>query len=271
MRMRASSFVWVLLLACACGDDASTTAGGGAGASGGSGGSGGALAGGGGAGGQAQPVPFDGTAPTCVVTDDPTAPAVCCPDESLRALPESAVSVLDLSDAAAIEEGTCGTYYDEAQPGTRRSVALPLSPSSYPLKIVLPALDGPDPACEVTCGGAEPVATTFGVALRTGSVENGYVIGGDTGRVLAISVPPPWFFVSGGCGEACPWPCLEGYQEFGVRSCYTMAYGDFGFATADPSAPSVEAVVELLDVGEEAFELAPGGCCLFGASARNSP
>lgn len=271
MRKRASSFVWALHLACACGDDASTTAGGGAGASGGSGGSGGALAGGGGAGGQAQPVPFDGTAPTCVITDDPTAPAVCCPDESLRALPESALSVLDLSDAAAIEEGTCGTYYDEAQPGTRRSVALPLSPSSYPLKIVLPALDGPDPACEVTCGGAEPVATTFGVALRTGSVEDGYVIGGDTGRVLAISVPPPWFFVSGGCGEACPWPCLEGYQEFGVRSCYTLAHGDFGFATADPSAPSVEAVVELLDVGEEAFELAPGGCCLFGASAGVSP
>jgi hypothetical protein len=210
-------------------------------------------------------VPFAGDAPTCQVTDEITAPAVCCPQEKLRPLPALANSVLDLSDPKAIPEGTCGTYLSDEEP-FRRAVLLSQSPADYPMKVVLPALSGADPACGETCpiDVGQPPFTAFGVAVATGTVESGHLIGGNTGRLLVVSVPPPWFFVSGGCGEACAWPCLEGYQEFGVRSCYTMAYGDFGFATADPHAPSVEAVLELVDLqGEAAFEYAPMGCCLF--------
>ncbi len=212
--------------------------------------------------GQAEP--FTGDAPTCVVTDDPAAPAACCPAQSLRALPANASSVLDLSDPRTITEGTCSTFSGVGL----EAVLLSQSPADYPLKIVLPALAGADPACEETCpiDVGMPPHTAFGIAIATGSVETGYLIGGNTGRVLAISVPEPWFFVSGGCGEACPWPCIEGYQEYGVpRSCITIAHGDFGFATSDPNAPSVEAVVELIDLGgDKAFELAPGSCCLYG-------
>ena len=245
-----------------CGDDGATPAG--SGGAPGTTASSGSTSTGSTSTGQSEPVPFAGDAPTCEITDDTTAPAVCCPADKLRALPALANSVLDLSDAASIGDGTCGNYF--SVPGERRAVLLSQDPADYPMKIVLPALSGPAPACLETCpiDVAQPPYTAFGVAIATGAEDAGNLIGGNTGRVLAISVPPPWFFVSGGCGDACPWPCLEGYQEFGVRSCYTMSYGDFGFATADPNAPSVEAVVELLDLsGQNAFDFAPGGCCLY--------
>jgi hypothetical protein len=188
--------------------------------------------------------------------------ALCCAKDKLRPLPTSAASVLDLSMPEAIPQGTCSMYHQGQTLTT--SLALSHDPADYPMKIILPALSGPDPACLDVCSGNVEAITTFGVAIRTGAPDEGYLIGGDTGRVLAISVPPPWYFVSGGCGEACAWPCLDGYQEFGVRSCITMGHGDFGFATADPNAPSVEAVLELIDLGgQQAFEVAPYGCCLF--------
>ncbi|APR88419.1 hypothetical protein A7982_13768 [Minicystis rosea] len=132
------------------------------------------------------------------------------------------------------------------------------------MKIILPALHGADATCLDWCGdGVDTPSTTFGIAIST----PGSLYGSNGGRVLAISVPPPWFFVSGGCGEACAYSCLEGYQEFGVRSCITLSHGSFGFATADPNAPSVEAVVELLDVeGGAAHEYAPGHCCVYAAA-----
>lgn len=211
--------------------------------------------------------PFAGDAVTCAAPPAGSVPPACCPEEKLRPLPTTAASVLDLSDPTTIAQGTCGTYDGAQYPQT--AVHLSLSPADYPMKIILPALAGADPACSTTCpdGFGEVPPTAFGIAIATGSTETGYLIGGNTGRLLAISVPPPWFFVSGGCGEACAWPCLTGYQEYGsARSCITIGHGDFGFATADPAAPSVEAVVELIDLaGEPAFTYAPGGCCLYGA------
>lgn len=169
---------------------------------------------------------------------EPFLPNFCCPIERQRARPTAAVSTLDLSAPETLQAGTCA-FYDTP----REAIFLPDSVDAYPLKVVLPALTGADPACDRVCNnlGAEE-ATAFGLSL---DVPDGF-IGGNSGRALGISVAPPWYFVSGGRGEAYPWPCLGGYQEFGVRSCVTLPYGGFGFATADANAPSVEVTIEVV-------------------------
>ncbi|APR85154.1 Hypothetical protein A7982_10503 [Minicystis rosea] len=173
--------------------------------------------------------------------------------------------MLDLSNPDNIPIGTCNGF-DLFQQDPPTAILLSHDPADYPMKIVLPALTAPDEACLEACpDNGSGMRTTFGVAIGTRSKDGQYLIGSDTGRLLAISVPPPWSIVSGGCGESCAWPCLEGYQEYGPRSCLTIGYGDFGFATNDPHAPSVEAVVELLDVGDAAVGYAPNHCCLYQA------
>lgn len=181
----------------------------------------------------------------------------CCLPGTRRLLPERAMTVVDLSDIAAIPQGTCGTYLSR-EPPTRRGYKLPSDPLAYPLKVILPAVTAADPACRETCNPGGDVTTAFGIALETEGL-----IGGNSGRGISILVPPPWKFVSGGCGEACAWPCLDGYQEFGVRACTTFFHGDFGFATADSNAPSVEAIVELIDAPVSSDELGDGNCCLY--------
>lgn len=198
------------------------------------------------------------TAAACVAADpDVFLPSECCLAEARRPLPERATTVVDLSDLAAIEVGTCGTYLFP-EPPYRRGFALPSDPAAYPLKVILPAVTAVDPACaEVCMPTGDPEATAFGIALETSGL-----IGAREGRGLSILVPPPWKIVSGGCGEACPYPCIEGYQEFGIRTCTTMFYGDFGFAT--PSAtPSVAAVIELIDAPASVRDLGEPGCCLY--------
>lgn len=204
--------------------------------------------------------PFDPIALTCDDGREGKLRAECCATDSLRPIPDIARTILDLSNPEPLSAGTCAAYAEN-----RRGVVLPIVPEAYPLKVVLPAVEARDPGCETACPPAEDglAGTAFGIAIETGSPEHGYLIGADTGRVLAISVPPPWYFVSGGCGEACAWPCLEGYQEFGVRSCITLAHGDFGFATREVNVPSVEAVIELISIDVPAWEYAPYGCCVF--------
>ena len=161
--------------------------------------------------------------------------------------------MIDLSDVSSITRGTCGTYLIGEYP-YRQGFELPNDPGAYPLKIILPASPGTDPSCEAVCNEFEPY-TAFGIALETDGL-----IGAGTGRGLSVLVSPPWKFVSGGCGEACTYPCLGGYQEFGVRSCVTFFHGDFGLATAEPAAPAGEALVELVTVDDS---IAPTLCCLY--------
>ena len=191
---------------------------------------------------------YEGT--TCSIAGDPE--SVCCKPEAQRPVPSSVTTVIDLSSTETVPIGTCGSYFFDSPP-SRLGYRLPVDPAAYPLKVILPTLTGADPACASTCGDM----TAFGIALETEGL-----IGGDTGRALAVLVPEPWRFVSGGCGEACAWPCLDGYQEFGIRTCITFSYGDFGFATADPAAPSVEALVDLVAVATPG-ELGSAKCCVF--------
>ena len=250
--------------ACSSTERSATGPAGGATSIGGAGGSGGsATANPGGAGG----VDFAGGGITCETLPPSldARPNECCGPDALRPLPDKAFGVIDLSAVEPDSDGTCSGNIDG-----REAVLLPHATERYPLKVILPRAEGRDPGCEQLCTPevAEFGPTTFGVGLSTRDPESGEIlIGGNTGRLLAISVPPPWYFVSGGCGEACPWPCLESYQEFGIHSCLSIAHGDFGFATADPQAPSVEAVIELIDAPGNVFEFASDQCCLFSSQA----
>lgn len=186
--------------------------------------------------------------PLCEEPDPNTQQASECCDAP-RAAPTMVASVLDLSRPGMLDVGTCATYFGSSP---KRGVRLPTERAAYPLKVILPAPRGPEPGCGMCPPGDSP--TAFGIAI-----EAQHVVG--PGHGLAVLVPPPWEFVSGGCGEACAWPCLSGYQEFGRRSCIELAYGDFGFATADPIAPSVEALIEWIDA--EPGQLGEANCCPY--------
>lgn len=121
---------------------------------------------------------------------------------------------------------------------------MPSDPAAYPLKIVLPAITAADPACDAVCNEFEPF-TMYGIAV---DLEPGF-FAADGGRQLSVLVPPPWKFVSGGCGEACPHPCLSGYQEYNAgRSCGTIDRGGFGFATGVTVDRPTEVLIERTDV-----------------------
>jgi hypothetical protein len=142
-------------------------------------------------------------------------------------------ALLDLSDPATIEVGTCGAYLFDDAP-RRRGTQIPDDPNAYPLEIILPAVTQQDPACPQLCG--EPIddafpPTLWGIAIE---FENHGLGLRNIGRGLRIEAPAPWYIVSGGCGEACPWPCLEGYQEFGEPlRVHERFYGALGFATGE--------------------------------------
>lgn len=185
------------------------------------------------------------------------------------------VTTIDLSKVALAQiPGTCGKHYDSSLPKEQRRVELPLDPAAYPAKIILPAIKGADPACTKTCdiaGLPQVPKTAFGIGMEIPASPLNSLL--SNGRVLAIHVPEPWYLVSGGCGEACSTPCMNGYQEFGgPRSCITMAYGNFGFATDDPLAPSVEATLEVFDVSPASrFDFFPASLSKWFCCAYKSP
>lgn len=176
----------------------------------------------------------------------------CCASADLSPLP-TPVSTLDLRNVATLQGATCGDQ--TTTPSNEYGVELPSDPSAYPLEIITPAVSLADPACEALCSasGDAPV-TAFGFG-----VKSHHVIGFAQGRGLVVYAPKPWYFVSGGCGEACAWPCLTGYQEFGVHGCVAIGHGSFGLATAEANAPSVSVIVDLVQIDD----LPAGGCCPF--------
>lgn len=216
--------------------------------------------------------------PGAVITCDTSTTAEIlrpsCADPSLRIpVPSEVATVLDLSAFAPGHPDTCGPYFERPLEG---GLLLPLEPAAYPIQIILPAVGGADPGCEACWPGStnplfgDAPVTAFGVALETHHPDRGRsLIGGDSRRMLAVSVPPPWYVVSGGGGEAYAWPCISGYQEFGIRSCITLPYGAFGFATVVPDAPSVSAILTLVETADGLDywepEYASAGCLYRGA------
>lgn len=181
----------------------------------------------------------------------PVADDHACTLRPLVPPPTTFATVLDLRDrdGDALKPGRC--HYEIG----RRALQLPSDPAAYPIQVRLPALDGPDCACDFMCNGlASDPRTAFGISIQQdvlAQLPDEYE--------LAVRVPPPWFAVSGGCGEACSTPCLGGYQEFGLHHCITYPYGDFGFATADEHAPSVDATIELVLADDSV--LSDYACC----------
>lgn len=224
-----------------------------------------------------EPIVVDESA-LSVCPADSASPAVvmdCCAEERLVDVSAVARTIIDLrgidtESEVAAESGTCRSHF-AASFDAPMGMILPLDRALYPLKIILPAVDGADPFCASCLDFGAVPETAFGIAFETDDDERYLGVEGRTRYVLSISVSPPWYIVSGGYGEAYPWPCLSGYQEFGhARSCMTLPYGGFGIATSDPQAPSVEALVDVHEVPEDVHvaELAPGACCMLRGSAE---
>ncbi len=161
-----------------------------------------------------------------------------CTPVAKRPAPTTFATTLDLTDIAALTAGTCRYYESPARPNAYQ---LPSDPSAYPVKIILPIVAAPDCECEHDCNSIVNGPTTaFGIAL-----EQHGVIGGDTGRAFGIRVEAPWYLVSGP-GEAHPTPCIGGYQEFQVRSCTQIGWGNFGFSTHETTTKTATAILELV-------------------------
>lgn len=209
-------------------------------------------------GGSSAPKPIaDMATPPDFATLPPTVTTTgtACATADQIAAPTTFATTLDLHDEATVGDGTCSARF-----AGHSAHALPTDPTAYPLRITLPAITAVDNACGDLCNNASALfPTKFGVAFSIGDLLD------IDDRVLAIRVPPPWYFVSGGVGEAAPWQCLSGYQEYEVRSCIAIDRGGFGFATNDSNAPSVDAIVELVIVpgGRTASDYIPQNCCLF--------
>lgn len=159
-------------------------------------------------------------------------------DKTCPTVVTSFTTTVDLRAGASVL-GTCGRHDGGA------ATTLPDDPAQYPIRVLLPAVEAADPACEVTCNGnPEDPVTTFGIAL--GIEDNGHRLR-TAGLAPIIVAPSPWLVVSGGCGEACPHPCLGGYQEFGEPlACLGPTHANgFGFATAANDVLPLEAFVDL--------------------------
>jgi hypothetical protein len=179
----------------------------------------------------------------CAVEGDPNG---CCADGRV-ALPERAASALDLRSLPSGALGTCGDP-------TKR--VLPDDPAAYPLMVLLPAFEAPDPACETACAGRGR-STSFGIVLELPqSLVEQY-----RPRIVA---PDPWRYVydhnslAGDC-------CLDGYQEHGERACVRTNYGgSIGFATGATTVAVHQALIEL-EPGEDGV---PPSCCPYLADER---
>jgi hypothetical protein len=174
----------------------------------------------------------------------------CCEERVPAPAPRT---TLDLRGHRAGDTGTCGDFPSDAWPYFH-ALELPGSPDAYPLRVLLPALTERDPSCRATCDGE---STAFGVALDLPDSLGR----ADATLLTSIRVEPPWRVVSGGRGEASAWPCLDGYQEFGVASCLRVRYtAGFGFAIAEVPTSEVEAIIDIA-YGEPASP----ACCRFEA------
>jgi len=200
-----------------------------------------------------------------------TGSLLCCEDVQRR-LPTEFPTVIDLSDVSMISRGTCGDLIADREGGRELFPGhwLPTDPADYPVKIILPASPGMDPDCAALCEANGDTTTAFGIAFEgvQGTIDEVMSPPWSVeGPLISVTVPEPWFFVSGGCGEACSWTCLGGYQEFGEpRRCATPAHLEgLGFATGDPMAPSVEAIIELIDIPADIklYERYTNACCVY--------
>lgn len=152
------------------------------------------------------------------------------------ALPAMARTVIDLTDPADAAEGRC----DSSAVGSP-AIVLPEDPAAYPVLVRISSA-GFGGTC-TRCGESVPPygPTRYGVAIDVPSS----VVGAGLYSVAA-SVNDPWRVVSGGCGEACPHPCLSQYLEFTPTTCLSSYFSGLGVATDASDPPVAELVVQLV-------------------------
>jgi hypothetical protein len=196
--------------------------------------------------GGGHPTGGDAGAPADSRADAATGPlsmAGRCPSEppyptcaTTVALPPEARTVIDLNDPAAAAAGRC----DSEALGSP-AIELPADPAAYPVLVRISA-DGFTGTC-TRCGpSVEPYGPTrYGVAFDVPAA-----IAGLGTYTVTASVNDPWRVVSGGCGEACPHPCLSQYLEFTTTTCLASYGSGLGVATDALDPPVAELVVQLV-------------------------
>jgi hypothetical protein len=194
--------------------------------------------------------------PGCVTPDEPTyqpysrgaEQVPLCSDPPRLSVPTEAI-LIDLSGTNAESPGTCRSGGDLAAP-------IAIDPAlGFPQALRLPAIHEADPACAELCT-LGPEATAFGLTVSYPERAQD--------KRFVIRVPAPWYFVAG--NEHAPTPCLDGRPsvlEYGKPLACAATWGHyFGFATADPRAPSVDVIVDYVDqdsLGEQDTLL----CCPY--------
>ena len=192
----------------------------------------------------------------CVGEDEPIYDPYTQAGERICATPDrlpisSRGVVVDLSEVAAGDAGTCGPFGESGS-----TLALDAS-LGFPQWIRLPAVSAPDPACTGLCDALVPPPTSFGIAFE----YPGFYPGG-SGQLLVVRAPSPWFFVAQNEHEQTP--CMNGAPsilEFGkALACVTTGVAHFGLSTSDMSAPSVDVLVDLVPIAS--LPNTPG-CCPY--------
>ena len=231
LRLFACSLV--LVLAAGCSDDDSPMGSGGASTGNGAGGADGTTSGA--TGGVGAATGGEGGAPSIPVdlSCDPGPYEAC---ETTYPLPTEVRTIVDLTDPDRVV-GRCDSDMDTWDSDSH--TVLPNDPDAYPLLVRVSA-EGFDGECSYCEQGG--VTTTYGVAMALP-----YELWAQSGETAILAVNEPWSIVSGGCGETCAIPCLDGYQEFTPGTCLGSYARDFGVATNVENPPVAELLVALTD------------------------
>jgi hypothetical protein len=187
---------------------------------------------------------------SCVPAAESALPACA----TRHAIERQANTVIDLRN---VRTGRC----DDGVAAGFTPFELPTELAAYPLLIRVSAAGFAGP-CSV-CSGTEP-STAFGVGFEIRRCAIDPVTGDctddglDPRSNLSITarVDGPWTLGAGGCGKACAWPCIGGYQEFARSTCFASNSLELGVATDRADAPDAEIYVDLIPASV-------AGCCPY--------
>lgn len=164
-------------------------------------------------------------------------------------------------DLRGTEQARCDNWVSSPLAPNHAHI-LPTSPDAYPviLRVGTSGFVGACSRCDSDSG------TTYGVAFGVlPEAVNPPGLDASHDRTLIVRAPAPWFLTAGGTGEASPYPCAGGYQEFNTpRACLWSYSRGYGVVTTATDPPDADIWVDLVLLSELAAENASSGCCPYG-------
>jgi len=160
-------------------------------------------------------------------------------------------------DLTGTERARCDNWtYGLGEPNFAN--LLPDDPALYPV-LVRVSTAGFNGSCDTCVGQDRPTAYGVAIAAPASFLQE------LPRRYLIARAPAPWFVVTGGTGEADPYPCAGGYQEYyEPRPCLWSHSHGYGIVTADPDAPAADIWFDILPEEYVEAELLGSSCCPYG-------